>query len=145
VPTSGLNPQYNQGVGVVESPMNESQTVERTGLRVTLRLEVQAGAIVASVIEFPECRVEAATREEAIEQVQAALLERLAHVETIFWDVPIEQNLNGVRKRSVSPWIRFAGMFQDDPDFAAIAANIRAEREVEDDSEVAPSVYSLEG
>jgi predicted RNase H-like HicB family nuclease len=128
------------------SPMNESQTVERTGLRVTLRLEVQAsGAVVAAVVEFPECRVEAATREEAIEGVQAALLERLVHVETIFWDVPIEQNLNGVGRRSVSPWIKFAGMFQDDPDFAAIAANIRAEREVEDDSEVDPSVYSLEG
>jgi predicted RNase H-like HicB family nuclease len=128
--------------------MNETQTAERTGLRVTLRLEPQAsGTIVASVVEFPECWVEAATREAAIEGVQAALLERLAHVETIFWNVPlpVAQSLNDLEEQSVSPWIKFAGMFQDDPDFAEIAANIRAEREIEDETEVDPSVYSLEG
>ncbi|GAP96042.1 helix-turn-helix domain-containing protein [Leptolyngbya sp. NIES-2104] len=43
-----------------------------------------------------------------------------------------------------SPWIEFAGVFKDDPDFAKIAAAIRAEREIEDDTEVDPSVYHLE-
>jgi hypothetical protein len=128
--------------------MTNPQTAEKTGLRVTLRLETQAsGTIAASIIEFPECRVEATTREAAIELVQAALLERLNHTETIFWDVPLPAvpSLNGATKRSESPWIKFAGMFENDPDFAEIAAAIRAEREVEDDSEVDPSVYALEG
>ncbi|WP_019498535.1 hypothetical protein [Pseudanabaena sp. PCC 6802] len=120
-------------------------------LRVTLQLEVQAsGTIVASVVEFPDCRVEAATREAAIAGAQATFLERIAYIETILWDValPSEQltgNLKGFKPRSENPWTKFAGIFQDDPDFAEIAAAIRAERNVEDDTEVDPSVYSLEG
>jgi hypothetical protein len=117
-------------------------------LRVTLRLEAQvSGRVTASVIEFPDCRVEAATRETAIAAVQAAFLEQLARSETISWDVPLLQNegINGSERSANSPWIKYAGMFRDDPDFAEIATAIRAEREVEDDTEVDPSVYSLEG
>jgi hypothetical protein len=117
-------------------------------LRVTLRLEAQAsGNVAASVVEFPDCRVEAATREAAIAGVQAAFLDQLARSETFFWDVPLppNQSLNGSERRSDSPWIKYAGMFKDDSDFAEIAAAIRAEREVEDDAEVDPSVYLLEG
>jgi hypothetical protein len=117
-------------------------------LRVTLRLEAQAsGRVAASVIEFPDCRVEAATREAAIAEVQAAFLEQLARSETISWDVPLpfNEDLNGSGPKADSPWIKYAGMFKDDLDFAEIAAEIRAEREIEDDTEVDPSVYSLEG
>lgn len=42
---------------------------------------------------------------------------------------------------SESPWIKYAGIFKDDPDFAEIAAAIRAERESDDETEVDPSVY----
>ncbi|MBE9014217.1 hypothetical protein IQ250_28925 [Pseudanabaenaceae cyanobacterium LEGE 13415] len=123
-------------------------------LRVTLRLEAQAsGRVAASVVEFPDCRVELATREAAVAslhvvfaKVQAAFLEQLARSETISWDVPLpNENLNGSQRRTESPWIKYAGMFKDDPDFAEIAAAIRAEREVEDDTEVDPAVYLLEG
>lgn len=31
-----------------------------------------------------------------------------------------------------NPWVEFAGVFQDDPDFADIAASIRAERDEEE-------------
>jgi hypothetical protein len=54
------------------------------------------------------------------------------------------EDLNGSEQRAESPWIKYAGMFRDDPDFAEIAAAIRAEREVKDDTEVDPTVYSLE-
>jgi hypothetical protein len=103
--------------------------------------------VAASVVEFPDCRVEAATREAAIAEIQAAFLDQLARSETISWDVPLapDQNFNGSERRSDSPWTKYAGMFKDDPDFAEIAAAIRAEREVEDDTEVDPSVYLLEG
>jgi hypothetical protein len=43
-----------------------------------------------------------------------------------------------------SPWVEFAGMFENDPDFAVIAAAMRAERSTDDDSEVDPSVYAIE-
>lgn len=120
-------------------------------LRVTLGLETRASdTISASVMEFPDCRVEAATREEAIAKVQAALLERLAHIEAIPWDVPLPAdqsslNLNGSSHIADSPWVKFAGMFENDSDFAKIASDIRAEREIEDDTEVDPSVYLLNG
>jgi hypothetical protein len=125
-------------------PMNQHSS---SRLRVTLRLEAQAsGRVAASVIEFPDCRVEAATREAAIAAIQA-FLEQLARSETISWDVPLLPNegMNGSARRADSPWIKYAGMFKDDPDFAEIAAAIRAEREVEGDTEVDASVYSLEG
>jgi hypothetical protein len=35
------------------------------------------------------------------------------------------------------------GLFKDDPDFAEIAAEIRAAWEFDDDSEVDPAVYEL--
>jgi predicted RNase H-like HicB family nuclease len=117
---------------------------------VTLGIETrESGMISASVMEFPDCHVEAATREEAISKVQAALLDRLAHIETIPWNVPLSTdpsslNLNGSSHQTISPWVKFAGIFENDSDFAKIAAEIRAEREIEDDTEVNPSVYSLE-
>ena len=119
-------------------------------LKVTLGIETQASGIIsASVMEFPDCHVEARTREEAISQVQAAFLERLAHIETISWNVPLSAdqsslNLNASSHQPDSPWVKFAGIFENDPDFAKIAADLRAEREIEDDTEIDPSVYSLE-
>jgi hypothetical protein len=40
-----------------------------------------------------------------------------------------------------NPWALLFGLFKDDPDFAEIAAEIRAIRESDDESEVDPSVY----
>jgi hypothetical protein len=132
-------------------PVNQRQSATTASrLRVTLRLEAQSsGTITASVVEFPDCRVEAATREAAIAGVQAAFLKQLARSETISWDVPLpsepsDGHLNGSERRLQSPWIKYAGMFKDDPDFSEISAAILAEREIEDDTEVDPSVYSLE-
>lgn len=67
-----------------------------------------------------------------------------------FVKTAIDQWLQNRKEASIehlsqeNPWIEFAGVFKDDPDFAKIAAAIRAEREVEDDTEVDPSVYRLE-
>lgn len=103
-------------------------------LKVTLLLETLAsGRFTASIFEFPGCRVEADTRETAIKQVQAAFLERLKHIEAIPWDVPISA--------SEPAWMKFAGIFENDPDFTAIMEAIRAERTSNDESEVDPSYY----
>jgi transcriptional regulator NrdR family protein len=93
-----------------------------TNLKVTLLLEaLTSGQVVASVREFPDCRVKAETREMAIAQIQATFLERLKNIEPT--------------------WMKFAGVFKDDSDFAAIMQSIRAERTSDDDSEVDPSYY----
>jgi hypothetical protein len=103
-------------------------------LKVTLLLETLAsGKIVASIFEFPSCRVEAADRQTAIAQLQAIFLERLQHIEAIAWSVPVLV--------TEPTWLKFAGVFQDDSEFQSIMQQIRAERESDDDSEVDPSYY----
>ena len=105
-----------------------------TNLKVTLLLEaLTSGQVVASVREFPDCRVKAETRQMAIAQIQATFLERLKNIEAISWNVPIQA--------SEPTWIKFAGVFKDDADFAAIMESISAERTSDDDSEVDPSYY----
>jgi hypothetical protein len=39
-------------------------------------------------------------------------------------------------------WMQFAGVFKDDVDFLEIMKEIRAERDLDDESEVDPSYYS---
>ncbi|UUO15991.1 MULTISPECIES: hypothetical protein [Aphanizomenonaceae] len=105
-----------------------------TNLNVTLLLEsLTSGKIVASIREFPDCRVQADTRETAIAQIQATFLERLKNIEAVSWKVPINT--------SEPAWVKFAGVFKDDTDFAAVIESIRAERTIDDESEIDPSYY----
>ena len=114
--------------------LNVLQSQPSSQLKVTLLLEtLSSGQVSASVFEFPHCRVEAATREEAITQLQTTFLERLKHIETVSWEVPIQA--------SEPTWMQFAGVFKDDPDFQEIMDEIRAERTSDDDSEIEPSYY----
>jgi tetrahydromethanopterin S-methyltransferase subunit B len=39
-------------------------------------------------------------------------------------------------------WMQYAGVFKDDVDFLEIMQEIRAERDLDDESEVDPSYYS---
>lgn len=122
-----------------------SQSDPFPNLKVTLLLEaLTSGQVAASVREFPDCRVKAKTREEAImlriaianAQIQATFLERLKNMEALSWNVPIQT--------SEPSWIKFAGVFKDDADFAAIIESIRAERTSDNEEEVAPSYYLFE-
>jgi hypothetical protein len=103
-------------------------------LKVTLLIEtLMSGQIAASIAEFPTFRVEAATQESAVQQLQISFLERAKHIETIDWEVPLD---------SIEPaWMKYAGVFKDDADFLEIMEEMRAERNSDDDSEVDPSYY----
>jgi hypothetical protein len=114
-----------------------SETPSRA-LHMTLVLETLAsGNVAASILEFPQYRVEAQTRESAIAQIREGAADLLSRIEFLPLEIPAE--------KLDSPWIKYAGMFQDDPDFAEIAAAMRAERSIDDDTEVDPSVYAIEG
>jgi predicted RNase H-like HicB family nuclease len=78
------------------------------------------GQSSATVLELPDCHVIAITPQSAINQIQARLTERLATAQIVSIQIPAPQPQN--------PWIEFAGIFKDDPDFADIAQVIRAER-----------------
>ncbi len=123
-------------IGLSEKINMQNLTLSQSSnnFKVTLLLETLAsGQITASVREFPDCRVEAETRETAINQLQTTFLERLKRIETISWDVPVQTVQNS--------WIHFAGVFRDDLDFQEIMEEIRADRTTDDDSEVDPSYY----
>jgi hypothetical protein len=83
------------------------------------------GQSSATILDFPDCQATAATDREAINQVQNRLTERLATAKIISIEVPTPP--------TIDPWIKFSGIYQDDPDFAEIAAAIRAERNPTED------------
>jgi hypothetical protein len=124
--------------------LNAQMSSPNADLKMTLMLEpLASGGVAASVLEVPTCRVESATREEAIAQIRLQLVTLLNTAELL----PLKISRSEIERsvsQTESPWVKFAGMFENDPDFAIIAAAIRAEREVDDDTEVDPAVYALE-
>jgi predicted RNase H-like HicB family nuclease len=108
-------------------------------ITVTLMLEPQeSGRFIASVMEFPACRVEADSREAAIAHIKTSLSKYVSNVELIRWVISVPL----IKTDPIQPtWLKFAGVFKDDPDFAAIMDELRAERESDDESEVDPAYY----
>ncbi len=96
----------------------------------------QDGGAIASVLELPAYRVEAETGDLALVKLQTLLTEQLAAAEI----VPLQIRLP--HETADRPWAKYAGIFENDPDFAEIARALRAERESDDESEVDPALYS---
>jgi hypothetical protein len=91
--------------------------------------QTDSGRVVASIAELANCQVEAETRNEALVAIQALVGDRLSDVEVL----PLEVSLKGVEGKN--PWTEFIGMFEGDTEFAEMAAQLRAERELEADDE----------
>ncbi|MEM7592741.1 MAG: hypothetical protein AAF383_14675 [Cyanobacteria bacterium P01_A01_bin.83] len=79
------------------------------------------GFTVATVLEVPNLQTTDKTKQGAIEKVRELLQERLAKAEIIQISFPERNNEN--------PLMKFAGIFENDPDFQKIMSEIRAERE----------------
>jgi hypothetical protein len=115
-------------------------TLTKHEIPVTLMLEPQAsGRFVASAVEFPAFRIEAATEAEAIGQLQQSLSEHVAHTKVMPWVIPVQPIDDAVVTKPA--WTKFVGIFEDDADFAAIVDEMRAERESDDESEIDPAYY----
>jgi predicted RNase H-like HicB family nuclease len=82
------------------------------------------GKALATVLELPECRVMADTVDSALIEVQQQLNKRLAKTEVVSVEIPN----NSIQAEH--PMLKFAGIFKDDPDFAAVVANIKKERAI---------------
>jgi hypothetical protein len=114
--------------------------VAKHEIPVALMLEPQAsGRFVASAVEFPAFRIEAATEAAAIEQLQQSLSEYVAHTKVMPWVIPVPPSDAAVVTKPA--WAKFVGIFEDDADFAAIVDEMRAERELDDESEIDPAYY----
>ena len=81
------------------------------------------GFTVATVLEVPELQTIDKTKQGAIEKIKLLLEKRLAKAEIIQISAPIKSVPNK------SSLMKFAGIFEDDPDFLEIMSDLKAERE----------------
>jgi hypothetical protein len=94
---------------------------------------LDSGQVEASVLEFPGCRIEASSRDIAIDQLRTTLIDRLQDTELLSFDVPI--NLS-------NPWVKLFGLFKEDPYFDDVVNIMQAERNALGDEEIDPAYYS---
>jgi hypothetical protein len=105
-------------------------------MNVTLLIKsLESGQVEASVLELPAYRVEAESRELAIATLQRALLEKLQNTEALDWEIPVQ------RSQSSPAWLKFAGVFKDNADFAEIVEEIQAARDAWGDEAMDESEY----
>jgi hypothetical protein len=81
------------------------------------------GLTVATVLEVPNLQTTDKTKQGAIEKVRQLLQERLAKAEIIQISLPRKS------RDYENSLLKFAGIFENDPDFQDIMSEIRAERE----------------
>jgi predicted RNase H-like HicB family nuclease len=81
-------------------------------LHILLEHNSQGNAMIATVLELPNCHAEAPTREQALEELKKQVVARLEKAEILYLELqppPVQQPEN--------PWMKFAGAFKDDPHF----------------------------
>lgn len=84
------------------------------------------GQVSATVLEWQDCKVKGATKEEALNKLRHLLTNRLQNTEIVSLEIEIPQ--------SEHPWMKFAGMFKDDPDFEDVLADIKSYRREVDEN-----------
>jgi hypothetical protein len=87
------------------------------------------GQVAAWVAELPDCRVVAASRDAAIAQLEPLVDERMAGIDAM----EFQPQLNSFTAAE-HPALKFIGIFENDPDFADILADMRVERELTTDN-----------
>ncbi|MGH9831692.1 MAG: type II toxin-antitoxin system HicB family antitoxin [Blastocatellia bacterium] len=91
---------------------------------------------IASVIGMPDCRAEGRTEEEAIAGVTTALTERLSRGKVV--TIEVEQlRVGGAAGLTDNPWLKYAGIFADDPTFDDFLEKMAQYRREEDKLEAA--------
>lgn len=96
---------------------DNAQTVSKVNYSVLI--EEFEGGYQATVWGLPDCQVFAPTRKDALANLHELVNNRLQNVEIITAVVDLP---------SGHPWMKFAGMFKDDPQFDDMLADIEAYR-----------------
>jgi predicted RNase H-like HicB family nuclease len=113
----------------------------QSSIKVNILLQQQAdGTTVASVLEVPDCNVEAASREQAIANLRENLRKKLATAEVISLELPMNQpgdidsirsddlDLNRVKTRNLIQ-LKSIGIFKADPQFEDFQKEIQSYRD----------------
>jgi len=95
--------------------------------RVLLRKEPTNG-YVATALDWPHCQVAAPTREAALTQIQAAIVDLLTTGEIVDLEIPTPV--------IPAPYADTFGMFQDDPTFAAFLEEVNHYRQARNQAPV---------
>lgn len=85
-------------------------------LNYSVLVEATEGGYQATVWGLPECQVLAQTREEALNNLHEVVKNRFKNVEIIVQEIEAP--------KTEHPWMKFAGMFKDDPMFDEVLAHI---------------------
>ncbi|BAY13702.1 type II toxin-antitoxin system HicB family antitoxin [Calothrix sp. NIES-2098] len=85
-------------------------------LNYSVLVEAKEGGYQATVWGLPDCQVFAPTREEALYNLHELVNNRLQNVEIIVQEIEAP--------KTEHPWMKFAGMFKDDPMFDEVLAYI---------------------
>ncbi len=80
----------------------------------------ESDGFTATILGWPGCSGAGATREEALAKLRKSIRDRLSKAEI----VPIEVDV----PEDAHPWMRFAGMFQNDPLFDKVVEDIESYR-----------------
>ena len=93
------------------------------GLTVLMEQETE-GNYQAMVLGLSDCKAQGNTREEALTNISSILGDRLAKAELIYLEIK--------PPKPEHPWMKFAGMFKDDPQFDDMLEDIQALRRERD-------------
>jgi hypothetical protein len=83
-------------------------------------VEAKEGGYQATVWGLPDCQVFSATREEALKNLHELVNSRFQNLEIVTQEI--------AAAKSEHPWMKFAGMYKDNPLFEDVLSNIEAYR-----------------
>jgi predicted RNase H-like HicB family nuclease len=97
-------------------------------MRYTVFLKQRDGQYWAVVPLLPSCSAQGRTRKEVLQNLRVAIEETLADMEITTVEVNIPSHT-----ATSNPWLETAGMFQDDPLFDEMLAEVAAYRQALDE------------
>ncbi len=78
------------------------------------------GGVTATVLGWQDCQAQGSTKAEALDKLHQLLTTRLQNTEIVSLEIDLA--------KPEHPWMKFAGMFKDDPDFEELLADIAVYR-----------------
>ena len=94
--------------------------------------ETDEGGIQVTIPALPACRVEAATRDDAIRLAREAIAQLVSRSEVVQVDIPEQPRATGVPQET--PWTWF-GTAREDPTWDALFDEIEQHRETTQDAD----------
>lgn len=89
-------------------------------LNYDILIEQTDSNFIATALLLPDCQATGSTKEEALQNISQLLTQRLANAEIVSLEIE--------SPKKEHPWMKFAGMFKDDPQFDEMMEYIEQER-----------------